>query len=84
MEEVAAWDIAVVMGEFRLCAVSKDQSATTPSLSFSPPLTSCFVRQLWKIKSSCKPAFCWPAGSVGQDQECQNLTAVCVLLPTHL
>lgn len=83
MEKVAAWDIAVVMGEFSLCAVSKDQSATSPSLS-SPLLTSCFVQQLWKIKLSCRPAFCWPVGSVGQDQECQNLTAVRVLLPIHL
>lgn len=54
MEKVSAWDIAVV-----LCAVSKDQPATIPSLSFLPPLTLCFVQQLWKIKSSCKPAFCF-------------------------
>lgn len=38
VEKVAAWDIAVVVDEFSLCAVSKDQSATPPSLSpMSPP-----------------------------------------------
>ena len=89
MEKVAAWDIVVVRIALSLCTVSKDQSYNSlrPSniSSFSsPPLTSRFVQQLWKIKSPCKPAFCWPAGSLGQDQECQNLTAVRVSLPVHL
>lgn len=38
MEKVAAWDIAVVSVKLSPCAVSEDQSATTPSISpTSPP-----------------------------------------------
>lgn len=78
MEKVAAWDIVVVRVELSLCckqgSVSYDPLHLSNISSFSSPsLTLCFVWQLWKFKSSCKPAFCWPAGSMARTRSARTL-----------